>query len=79
MDNNLYFDTRLGAAPEKMTFSGASFEDWRKRGHDVHSQVADPLFTNPSSFNFTLKPESPALKLGFKPIDMSKVGVRPAK
>ena len=36
--------------------------------------VADPLFEDPENGNFTLKPESPALKLGFKPIDTSKIG-----
>jgi hypothetical protein len=38
--------------------------------------VADPLFVDPKSGNFSLKPESPARKLGFKPIDISHVGPR---
>ena len=36
---------------------------------DIHSLVADPLFTDPTSGDFSLRPESPALKLlGFEPI-----------
>ncbi len=74
MDYNVYFDARPGAGP--MKFSGASLEAWQKRGHDQHSVVGDPLFVNAEAFDFRLKPESPALKLGFKPIDLSKVGPR---
>ena len=37
--------------------------------------VADPLFVNGETYDFRLRPESPALKLGFKPIDLSEVGL----
>lgn len=77
MDRNDYFDTRLGANAAAMRFAGATLDEWRKRGHDSHSVIADPLFVAPEKFDFRLKPESPALKLGFKPIDLSTVGVRP--
>jgi hypothetical protein len=40
----------------------------------VHSLVADPFFADPDHFDFTLKPDSPAAKIGFQPIDMSQVG-----
>jgi len=39
--------------------------------------IADPLFVDPDKGDFTLKPDSPALKMGFQPIDVSKVGPRP--
>ena len=39
--------------------------------------MADPEFVAPEKFDFTLKPDSPAFKLGFKPIDLTSVGVRP--
>jgi hypothetical protein len=37
--------------------------------------IADPMFVNADAGDFSLKPDSPALKLGFKPIDTSKVGL----
>jgi hypothetical protein len=64
------------AAGKPFDFAGKSFADWQKAGYDVHSLVADPLFVAPDKFNFTLKPASPALKLGFQPIDLSAVGPR---
>jgi hypothetical protein len=76
LDYNCYFDARPGAAPDSLKFAGATFEEWRKRGHDQHSIIADPLFVNPSAYDFRLQPESPALKLGFTPIDLKSVGPR---
>jgi len=77
MDHNIYFDTRLGAAQDKMKFAGATLTDWRKRGHDEHSLLRDPEFVDPAKLDFHLKPASPATGMGFKEIDMSTVGVRP--
>jgi len=71
-DYNCYWN----AAGAPVTFTGLSLEEWRKRGHDVHSVVADPLFVDPERGDFRLKPGSPALKLGFQPIDTSGVGPR---
>jgi hypothetical protein len=77
MDRNIYFDTRHADAPENVKFAGGNFEEWKKRGHDQNSMVADPVFVDAAKFNFALKETSPALKLGFQPIDLSGVGVRP--
>jgi hypothetical protein len=49
---------------------------WQKIGNDLHAAVTDPLFHNLQKQDFTLAPESPALQLGFKPIDVSDVGPR---
>jgi parallel beta-helix repeat protein len=76
MDNNIYFDARPGAAPDSLRFSGVPLNEWRQRGHDLHSQIANPEFVEPPKDDFRLKPGSPALKLGFKPIDLRTVGVR---
>ncbi|MEI6500228.1 MAG: right-handed parallel beta-helix repeat-containing protein [Armatimonadota bacterium] len=35
----------------------------------------DPLFVNAKKLDFRLKPESPAFKLGFKPIPIEKIGL----
>jgi len=71
-DNNVYWN----AAGKPFNFAGKSLADWQKAGYDVHSLIADPLFVDPAKFDFRLKPESPALKLGFQPIDLSTVGPR---
>lgn len=71
-DCNLFYNT----AGEEMTFpNNMDLAAWRKAGHDVNSVIADPKFANPAKGDFTLAKDSPALALGFKPIDMSKVGI----
>jgi hypothetical protein len=77
LDRNIYFDARPGATPDSMKFAGATLEQWRARGHDLYSVIADPCFVAPEKYDFRLRQDSPALKLGFKPIDLSHVGVRP--
>ena len=52
-----------------------SWEAWQKLGQEAGGVIADPQFVDPSRHNYALKPTSPALKLGFKPIDTSKIGV----
>lgn len=76
INRNIYFDTRA-KTPDAIQFAGATLAEWRARGHDVDSIIANPEFVAPDQFDFRLKPSSPALKLGFKPIDLSSVGVRP--
>ncbi len=49
----------------------------RAGGLDTHSRIADPLFAGYAQDNFRLSPASPALALGFRPIDLSAVGPRP--
>lgn len=44
---------------------------------EAHSISADPMFVDVANGDFRLKPGSPALKLGFKPIDISRIGLRP--
>ena len=48
----------------------------RRFGIEQHSIEADPKFRNPAKDDFRPAPDSPALKLGFQPIDLSKVGPR---
>jgi len=45
-------------------------------GQDLHSIVADPLFRDPFDGDFTLDENSPAYKIGFKPINVKDVGPR---
>ncbi|OGV72823.1 MAG: hypothetical protein A3K19_28520 [Lentisphaerae bacterium RIFOXYB12_FULL_65_16] len=65
-DNNVYWRTD----GESITFPGdLDLAAWQVKGYDQHSVIADPLFVNAEKFDFRLRPESPALKLGFKPFD----------
>ena len=75
MDYNVYWN----ASGSPVTFQGASLSAWQARGLDQHSVVADPLFVNPSAYDFRLKPTSPALALGFKPIRMEGFGLQGPK
>lgn len=54
------------------------WKQWQSLGYDRHSIIADPKCRDLNKRDFTLAPDSPALALGFKPIDMSDVGIRPA-
>jgi hypothetical protein len=71
-DYNLYFNT----AGEKLTFPiDLDFPAWQAKGQDAHSLITDPKFVNPGEYDFRLQPDSPALKLGFKPIDVRQAGL----
>jgi len=70
-DKNIYWDTRT----KDIRFGDVSFADWRKAGKDVHSIIADPVFVNPSAFDFRLKKNSVIRKTGFVPFDYSVAGV----
>lgn len=70
-DYNLYWR----ADGEPLLFYGDEFDQWQTRGVDSHSMVADPGFVDPDRYDFRLRPDSPARKLGFKPIDVSRCGL----
>ena len=52
-----------------------SLEAWKSMGFDANSIIADPGFVDPANDNYDLKPDSPALKQGFQPIDASRIGL----
>lgn len=74
MDYNLYWNKKSPA--DSVRFATWTFPDWKARGQDTHSKIADPLFVDPVKGNFALRPDSPAFALGFRPIDMSTAGPR---
>jgi hypothetical protein len=51
--------------------------EWQALGLDRHSVAADPRFFDSARRDLRLRPDSPALALGFRPIDLSDVGPRP--
>jgi len=56
-----------------------SLDKWRQLlggKFDQHSLAADPLFIDAANRDYRLKPESPALRIGFKPIDVTAVGLK---
>jgi hypothetical protein len=70
--DNLYYRTD----GQPIHFGEWTLAEWRARGQDRDSLIADPLFVDPSAGDFSLQPRSPAIKIGFKPIDLSHVGPR---
>ncbi|HQA37392.1 MAG TPA: NosD domain-containing protein, partial [Kiritimatiellia bacterium] len=50
------------------------WEAWQMAGADTASVVADPLFEDAAKGDFRLKPDSPALRLGFAPIPFDRIG-----
>jgi parallel beta-helix repeat protein len=72
-DDNLYFQ----AAGLPLSFGGLTLSQWQAQGQDLHSLMANPLFTDPYNGDFSLAAGSPAFNLGFQPIDVSTVGPQP--
>jgi hypothetical protein len=74
MDANVYWDARPGAKPEAMRFAGATLEEWRARGHDRRSRLADPRLRLGNDGAVEWDARSPALEVGFRPFDLRRVG-----
>ena len=86
MDRNLYYNSS-GAVPVfrcRPDSMGEGFKtrmtisQWQKQGLDIHSAYADPQFVAPEEGDFSVKPASPALYLGFKNFPMNQFGTQKA-
>jgi hypothetical protein len=81
MDYNLFFGDAgqflASYTPREGRTTRHTLEQWQALGYDKHSLYADPMFVDPGNGDYRLKPESPALKLGFKNFDVSNVGLLP--
>lgn len=78
-DANVWFDPKVGSDTSGYRF-GPKAENtwaaWQKRGQDVHSVIADPLWVDATRPELGVRPDSPAVRLGFQPVDVSHAGVR---
>lgn len=68
-NRNVYWN---GSKP--VQFAGLSFEQWREKGYDKDGLVADPMLKDVAGRDYTVNPDSPALKLGFEPFDPNRAG-----
>jgi len=76
-DNNFKLNRNVywhGGKPVK--FPGdLTIDGWReKRGQDVDSIIADPLFVDPAKDDYRLRDDSPVKKVGFEPFDPTRAG-----
>ena len=81
IDYNLYWRTD-GKQPKFLSFT---WDEWRKKEGikdiwytpkmDPHSRIADPKFVDAAKRDFRLKPDSPALAMGFRPLDLDNMGL----
>lgn len=70
MDSNIFF---CKADPSLAT---ATLAQQQERGIDLKSRAVDPMFVDPGNGDFRFLPDSPALKMGIVPIDLSKMGLQ---
>ncbi len=72
LNKNVYFHSQ--GMPVQFP-GGLNLSDWqKKRKQDLESIVEDPLFVNPKRDDYRLKKDSPAFKLGFKPLKIKEMG-----
>ena len=67
--SNLYWRT---TSPDTITLGGEGIAKWQEREHGA--TVADPRFVSVEKDDFTLRPDSPALALGFNPFTLADAG-----
>ncbi|MEO6437162.1 MAG: right-handed parallel beta-helix repeat-containing protein [Tepidisphaeraceae bacterium] len=65
-----------GIAPADFRVGELTWKTWRAAGQDEKSLFADPMFTDSANDDYTLKPGSPAEKIGFEPLDITTAGRR---
>ena len=71
MERNVYWNAN---GPD-LDFAGMDFLHWQSEGRDLESIVADPMFVDPARDDYSLRKDSPALRLGFRPIKVGKIGL----
>jgi hypothetical protein len=77
-DYNIFYQAQ-GKYDVKIDWVNKPLEYWKNlygKNYEANSLFEDPMFVDPDQMNYKLKPNSPALKLGFKDIDVSNVGLK---
>ncbi|MFC1712393.1 HEAT repeat domain-containing protein [Candidatus Poribacteria bacterium] len=72
VDRNLFVTSDMGKFLVKGTAN--SLEEWHELGYDSRSIQSSPLFIDPDNGDYRVKPDSPALKLGFRNVPMDRFG-----
>ena len=83
-DCNLYFrpgdtDPVIGRSENSDEWRMAAWQELSSRdgdAYDANSLIADPLFVDPANDDYRLRPDSPALALGFVQLPVEKIGIR---
>ena len=70
VDKNLYY-----CGGVEQTSTPKFLQDLRTQGVTQTDVYSDPLFVDLKPWNFRLRPDSPALKMGIKQIDLTGVGL----
>ena len=73
-DRNCYGPMPVSLAEAADATPRGPWAQWRSAGWDRHSVLADPRFRRPAKDDYRLLADSPALKLGHRPTDVSKIG-----
>lgn len=80
LDKNIYYNTKGRLFVAKSNNSPSSDVVWddfiKETGFDSNSINQDPLFEDVVNRNYSLKTDSPAFKIGFKNIDMGRMGIQ---
>jgi hypothetical protein len=83
IDYNLFFNPETPWLYEPVVTIGHrdgrkekyTLTQWKERGYDQHSVVADPLFVNFKENDYRLRPDSAAVKLGFESFGITNIGL----
>lgn len=76
--DNLWWNVNTNKFVAESKNKGAvnSWAQWRKLGYGEGSLLGDPMFVDPASGDFSVKSQSPAIKVGFKNFPMDRFGHR---
>jgi len=74
-DNNVYYNPDGRYSFGRIRGWG-TLKNWQSAGLESGTKCVDPLFVDRENHDYRLKPDSPALALGFQQIDTSEIGLK---